>query len=296
MTEQGTPENVMKYVLNNNLGEIKKKGNKELKTVRIDGKNYRYNKDKPIINRLKTKLNKIANTNEYKRHLILQKSKTRKAREALKRYAIRQKAVISNEAKALKSYANTYSISNINLQGWRGLSYFKHQKERLLEYIRKNKSMKILADVEIEFEKPNDEEEDNVILTIRSRRCNILNEDDLNKALDNMAHDIEVLVEQKQLNRSGLSIKKIHKIWIHYDRYDPTRAGQYIPLPRWIALKKACINVKNYDNLCFKYCVFCRFYEIYKKDNPERLYRYTKVMDENIINWGGIEFQHQMTT
>ena len=41
----------------------------------------------------------------------------------------------------------------------------------------------------------------------------------------------------------------------HYDKYDPTRAGRYIELPEWIKLKKACINIKNKDQKCFKYCI-----------------------------------------
>ena len=130
-----------------------------------------------------------------------------------------------------------------------------------------------------------------ILTPIRSRRYNVLNEEDLNKAVNNAGNDIILILENKQLKKSGLRLKKVNKITIHYDKYDPTRAGQYIELPRWIAFKKACINIKNYDNLCFKYCVLCRFYEIDKEDHAERLHHYNKLVEnDNFKKWDGVEF------
>ena len=45
----------------------------------------------------------------------------------------------------------------------------------------------------------------------------------------------------------NLRFKKVLLITIHYDKYDPTRAGKYIELLEWIKLKRACINIKNKD-------------------------------------------------
>ena len=207
--------------------------------------------------KLTKKLQSVANTQGFKRYEILHRAgKQAKMRQAIQTYAIKRKATITNERQALKRYANTYSISNINLSGYRGLSYLKYQKERSTEYLKKEKQMKVLIEVDVAFNHP---EEDEVRHTIRSRRYNILNEEDLNKAINNMAGDIEEQIENSQLKRSGLTIKKIMKITIHYDKYDPTRAGSYIELPKWVSLKKACINIKNEDDYCFKYCVQCCF-------------------------------------
>ena len=43
-------KNIIDYLLNNDLAEIPKRGRKELKTIIIDDKKFRYNKDKPISN------------------------------------------------------------------------------------------------------------------------------------------------------------------------------------------------------------------------------------------------------
>ena len=54
-------------------------------------------------------------------------------------------------------------------------------------------------------------------------------------------------------------------------------------------IKKACINIKNEDNTCFKYCVQCSVFKIYEKDNPERMRHYNKLND-TIIHWGSMKF------
>ena len=46
---------VIDYLLSNDLAGIPKRGRKELKSIVIDNKKFRYNKDKPISNVLKKK-------------------------------------------------------------------------------------------------------------------------------------------------------------------------------------------------------------------------------------------------
>ena len=38
-----------------------------------------------------------------------------------------------------------------------------------------------------------------------------------------------------------------------YNKYNPTRAGKFINLPKWIS--KASINIENRDDKCFKYAI-----------------------------------------
>ena len=46
---------VIDYLLSNDLADIPKRGRKELKSIVIDNKKFRYNKDKPISNVLTKK-------------------------------------------------------------------------------------------------------------------------------------------------------------------------------------------------------------------------------------------------
>jgi hypothetical protein len=64
--------------------------------------------------------------------------------------------------------------------------------------------------------------------------------------------------------------------------------NQYIKLPDIINNKKATINIKNDDDMCFKYCIL---YELHKDDikhHPERVSNYKKY--ENELNFDGINF------
>ena len=78
-------------------------------------------------------------------------------------------------------------------------------------------------------------------------------------------------------------------ITVHYDKNDPTRAGSSIDLPEWIKLKKACINIKNKDNKCFKYSVQSVVYDIINKLKSQEMFRYNKLNDD-ILNWEGVKF------
>src|SRR5678815_4473154 len=65
------------------------------------------------------------------------------------------------------------------------------------------------------------------------------------------------------------------------------RGSSYIPLPEYLANKKAIINMKNEDEECFKWCVT-------RALNPveEHSYRITKelIKQSEELNWSGIEF------
>ena len=282
---------VIEYLISNNEGQIKTgKNNKPLKKLIINNKEYYYNKDKPLSTTLQTKLNQVSNTQGFKRfHLLKKASNTMRGIKTIQKYRIRAGAKTSETFSALKRYANTYSITNIPFKGYKGFTYLKWQEKRLSEYLEKEKSMKIIIDVDVLFD--HHETETPTKFTMRSRRYNILNIADLKKALDNMPKDIELQIENSELTRSGFIINKVHKINIHYDKYNPNRAGTYMELPEWISKKKACINIQNDDELCFKYCVLCKFYEVFKKDHPQHMRHYKKLITtESLIKWDGVNF------
>ena len=46
--------------------------------------------------------------------------------------------------------------------------------------------------------------------------------------------------------------------------------GAYVQLPRALRDKRACVNIKNTDNCCFKYCLVCWKLQYHKQTNPDR--------------------------
>ena len=87
-------------------------------------------------------------------------------------------------------------------------------------------------------------------------RANVYNETDLDEAIEKSIKEILLNIEKLEGSASKWKFIKILSITIHYDKYDPTRAGNYLDLPEWTKLKNACINVKtmitNVLNIVFK--------------------------------------------
>ena len=72
--EQGGLQNVMDYVLSSKIGNIKVRNGQTYKKVVMNDTEYCYNGEKPIANKLKTKLEQIAKTQEFKRYNILKRA------------------------------------------------------------------------------------------------------------------------------------------------------------------------------------------------------------------------------
>ena len=171
------------------------------------------------------------------------------------------------------------TLSKIKLKYLNGLSYLKYQHDKLNSFLANNPNMKILIVASLRFDSMDEDGEvvDEIVKEIRSRRHDIYNSNDLQDTLNNMSADIELQIENPDLPKSGLRLKGIDKTHIHYDRYNPTRGGSYIDLPKWIADKKACTNIKNEDNKCAKYSTQCGFYN--EQKNPQEIRHYPKIED-----------------
>ena len=96
-------------------------------------------------------------TNEY-RSYALNKAKDAfsegKVRNLLTKHAIQNKFKVRDIQSAFRRYANSTVLENKHFEGERGLEMIAHQKPRLLEYLRKNRSMKLNIRTEGLFEKP----------------------------------------------------------------------------------------------------------------------------------------------
>ena len=186
-------------------------------------------------------------------------------------------------------------LENKHIESERGLEMIAHQKPRLLEFLRKNRSMKLNIRTEALFEKPEYDDGGNeigsqeLVYALPSTRFNISNEDELTHALEDSVKQILLQMQKLEASTSNVRFKKILSMTIHYDKYDPTRAGRYIELPEWIKLKKACINIKNKDQKCFKYCIQSVVYDKISKHHPEEMFHYNNLKDD-ILNWDGVNF------
>ena len=110
----------------------------------------------------------------------------------------------------------------------------------------------------------------------------------MKEALQNMRKDIGAIILDMALYQSGLMVVKVKEIKMMYHKYNPTRAGKYINLSKWIALKKSCINIKNKDDTCFKHAIQCGSQKRYWKTHPENFCHYKNIEDN--LHFDGIKF------
>ena len=218
-----------------------------------------------------------------------------RVRQLITKHAIRNKFRVRDIQSAFRRYANSIVLENKHFQGERGLEMIAHQKQRLSESLSNNRNMKLNVRTEGLFEKPEYDDGGNelgsqeLVYAVPSTRFNISNEDDLTQALEDSVKQILLQIQTLEASTSNLRFKKVLSITIHYDKYDPTMAGKYIELPEWIKFKKACINIKNKDQKCFKYCIQSVVYDKISKHHPEEMFHYNKLKDD-ILNWDGVNF------
>ena len=66
------------------------------------------------------------------------------------------------------------------------------------------------------------------------------------------------------------------------------RASSYIPLPKEIEKKRACLNIQNNDQKCFLWCVLAKLHPVEHGKHPYRVSKYRPY--ENELNMSGIEY------
>ena len=104
--------------------------------------------------------------------------------------------------------------------------------------------MKFNATVKISVVNIYDEMQD---VIVRTGSYTKIKSDEFQEALKNMRNDIGARILDMTLYQSVLRVVQVKEIHMMYSKYNPTRARKYINLPKWISLKKACINIKNKD-------------------------------------------------
>ena len=106
--------------------------------------------------------------------------------------------------------------------------------------------------------------------------------------MENHINDLKDKFENHQFKKSGGTIRSIEKIRIMISQYKPLRGSSYFELPEKVKNSGACINIKNEDNACFKYCVQCVLHDIINKPHPEKMYHYKKIEDH--LDWSMMNF------
>ena len=81
---------------------------------------------------------------------------------------------------------------------------------------------------------------------------------------DVMTKDIGTQIENAQLSKSNIVIENINEISLIMININQQGLVVMLNCQSGYHLK-ACINIKNEDQKCFKYCVQCSVFKIYER-------------------------------
>jgi len=89
----------------------------------------------------------------------------------------------------------------------------------------------------------------------RSKNEIVLESTDKNELWGLLAEQVLEDHAKFQMNGSGWTFHSIVALDIHTVGYESLSGSSWVPLPKFLASKKALINMKNTDNQCFKWYI-----------------------------------------
>ena len=91
-----------------------------------------------------------------------------------------------------------------------------------------------------------------VELAFNSRMMNVYNLSDLGEIVNEMIAHMKQQIENPALLNSRFVFDEVLYIDVDFHQLNLTRGSSYLPLPEWLAHKKAIINPCKEDQECFK--------------------------------------------
>ena len=131
-------------------------------------------------------------------------------------------------------------------------------------------------------------EDEYVNLAFNNRMTPVYMLNDIESIVQSMINHMAQQVENPALRDSKFVSDSIMYTDINIHRLILTRGSSYIPLPDWLAKKKAILNPKNLDMKCFKWSLIAALkWEEIDRDH-QRVSKLRRYEDE--FDWSGIRY------
>ena len=162
----------------------------------------------------------------------------------------------------------------------------KMAKDKIME----KKNIKIVVGVEVIIAKPVvGGEEQTKTIHAHTMPESVYNDDDVAKTIKGKKVDLHERLDSRIEHQagSGWTVKKINGLFITTYTQTPSRGSSHIPTPSTLNNSKfGLINIKNYDNECFKWCML--YHQSEKTVNGHRLTVLKKIKDK--YDWSNVGF------
>ena len=147
-------------------------------------------------------------------------------------------------------------------------------------------SARIQTTVWIRFIRDDDEGQERVELAFNSLMTSVYRGSEMDQIVDGMIANMKFQIENPVLLNSRFVFDEFLYLDIDFHQLNLTRGSSYLPLPDWLARKKAIVNPHNDDEECFKWSVIAT--ENAGMKDPQCVSNLRKFMDN--YDWSGLEF------
>ena len=145
-------------------------------------------------------------------------------------------------------------------------TFFNRIRKGLIELIKRElktrTSARIQTTARIRFVRDDKEGQERVELAFNSLMPSVYQGNDLDQTVDRMIANMKFQIENPALLNSRFIFDEVLYLHVNFHQLSLTRGSSYLPLPDFIAKRKAMINPKNGDEVLssaesFSFLLFC---------------------------------------
>ena len=200
------------------------------------------------------------------------------------------RTIIKQTDKALKGFTKSFEIGIKNnkdplpqMQNTR-----KAIEHRVITLLNEMKGLKYVETLKVTFSKISDGEIVEKTAYFNSAPQTIINQMEINEALQMSKQNILNQISQWISEGSGWTVQSVDSHYLNIVKYKPMKGSSYIQLPYELRNSaKGLINMKNEDNECFRWCHIRHINP--QEKYPQRIKKVDKPYIEK-LDYSNIEF------
>ena len=169
-------------------------------------------------------------------------------------------------------------------------TFFNRIRKELIELIKRELKTRTSARIQmtawIRFVHDDEEGQERVGLALNSLMMSVYRGSEPDQIVDRMIANMKFQIENPALLNSRFVFDEFLYLDVNFHPLNLMRGSSYLPLPDWLARKKAIVNPHNNDEECFKWSVITA--ENVGMKDPQRVSNLRKFADNYDLS--GLEF------
>ena len=169
-------------------------------------------------------------------------------------------------------------------------TFFNRIRKELIELIKRELKTQTSARIQttawIRFVHDDEEGQERLELAFNSLMTSVYRGSEMDQIVDGMIANMKFQIENPEPLSSRFVFNEFLHLDVNFHQLNLTRGSSYLPLPDWLARKKAIVNPHNGNEECFKWSVIAA--ENVGMKDPQRVSNLRKLMDN--YDWSGLEF------